>query len=115
MEIANTTVTVLRGSTTNAFGDTIPSGTAVLEGVPAFIGETGRKVQDPGSPAPRTIREVAGHVPRWAGVLNTDQLRDDRTGDTYQVLSVTDPPSLFGSPGEWAQVLELKRTTASGP
>ena len=46
---------------------------------------------------------------------NTRQLVDERTGDTYQVMSVTDPPSLFGFPGQWPQVLELKRVTAAGP
>lgn len=115
MAIANTTVTVLGGTSTNAFGDTIPAGNVLLSGVPAFIGETNRKVQDPSSPTPRTIRQITGQVPRWAGVNNTRQLVDERTGDTYQVMSVTDPPSLFGTPGQWPQVLELKRVTASGP
>jgi hypothetical protein len=115
MDIANTTISVLRGTTTNAFGDTIPSGTPVQSGIPVFIGETGRKVQDPSSSTPRTIRQVTGRVPAWAGIRNTDQLLDEKTGDTYMILSVTQPPTLFGSPGEWPQVLELKRTTASGP
>jgi hypothetical protein len=105
---------VLRGTTTSALGDVIPTGDAVMTGVPAFIGETGSKVQDPSTETPRTIRQVTGRMPAWAGVLNTDQILDERTGDTYIILSVTSPPSLFGRREDWPVVLDLKRVTAAG-
>jgi hypothetical protein len=113
-EVANTTISVLRGTTTSALGDVIPTGEAVITGVPAFIGETGRKVQDPSTETPRTIRQVAGQVPGWCGIQNTDQILDERTGDTYIILSVTQPPALFGRREDWNQVLDLKRVTAAG-
>ncbi|MGH3205108.1 MAG: hypothetical protein ACRDP5_24120 [Streptosporangiaceae bacterium] len=114
LEICNTTISVLRGTTTDAYGDPADAATPALTGVPAFIGETGRKVEDPGTPTPRTIRQVTGRVPAWAGVKNTDQILDESTGDTYMVMAVTRPPALFGSPDSWPQVLDLKRVGASG-
>ena len=113
-EIANTTVTVLRGTTTDAFGDTIDEALPVATSIPVFLAETGKTVQDPSAATPRTIRQVTAQVPGWAGVLNTDRLLDERTQDIYIVLSVTQPPSLFGRRDDWNQVLSLKRVSAAG-
>lgn len=113
-EVANTTISVLRGTTTDAFGDTIDADEAVATCIPVFLAETGRTVQDPSMQTPRTIREVTAQVPGWAGVLNTDRILDERSGDIYIVLSVTQPPSLFGRREDWNQVLSLKRVSAAG-
>lgn len=112
--VANTTMTVLRGTGKNQFGDTIDAGTPVLSGIPVFIGEVTRTVQDPTTPTPRVIRSATAQVPGWCGLQNTDQVVDERTGAKYIVLSVTQPPALFGSPADWDQVAELKRVTAGG-
>ena len=85
-----------------------------MSGVPVFIGETSRKVQDPSTATPRTIRDITARVPGYCKLQNTDQVRDERTGDMFIVLSVTQPAALFGTPSDWDQVAELKRVTAAG-
>lgn len=111
-EAANTLVTVFRGTTKNAFGDDVDSNTPYLEHIPAILTETGRTIQDPSSETPRTIRQVTCHLPPWTGVLNTDRLFDESTSDTYIILGVTRPPTLFGAPVD--TMLQLKRVTANG-
>jgi hypothetical protein len=109
-ETANTCATILRGTTQNQFGDVIDADTPVIRGLPVTLAETGRTVQDPSSPTPRTIREITCIVPRYAGILNTDRILDESSGDIYIVMSVTTPPTIIGAPVD--QVLSLKRISA---
>lgn len=112
-QAANTTCSILRGTTTNDFGDVIDANTVFFEGIPAILIETGRKIDDPSSPTPRTIRAVDCHLPESVHVLNTDRILDERTRDIYIILSVTRPPDIFGPPA--GLLLALKRVTAAGP
>lgn len=110
-EIANTTVSVLRGTTTNEYGDEIDSNAAIYTGVPACLTETSRQTQDPSTPTPRTIRAVELHVPDHVGLLTTDRILDESTQQTYMVIEVTRPPTLIGAPVDTLAV--LKRVTAT--
>lgn len=110
-EVQNTTVTVLRGTTVNDYGDTVDSDTPVFSGLPACLTETGKTVQDPSTTSPRTIRQVQCIVPQYAAVVNTDQVVDESTGQKYMVIGVTMPPTLMGAPVD--TVLDLKRVTAA--
>jgi hypothetical protein len=110
-DIPNTTVSVLRGTTTNAFGDEVDLNESAFEHVPALLIETGRNVQDPSTPTPRTIRQIVCHVPPWTGVLDTDRIIDEATGSVYIIISVTRPPTLMGAPVDIR--CDLKRVTAS--
>jgi hypothetical protein len=109
-EVENTLCTIYRGTTSNAYGDTVDDNQIYMENVPAFLAETGHTTQDPSSPTPRTIREIVAHIPQYVGILNTDRLMDQSTSDTYIILSVTRPPSLIGIPVP--AVLALKRISA---
>jgi hypothetical protein len=109
-EVFNTLCTICRGTTYNAFGDLVDNNTVFMEHLPAFLAETGKTVQDPSSPTPRTIREIVCHVPQYVGVTDSDQIVDETTGDKYMIISVTRPPSLIGIP--MPAVLGLKRVTA---
>lgn len=110
-ETANTLVTIYRGTTSNQFGDLVDSNVPYITDLPATLIETGKSVQDPSTPTPRTIRQIYASVPEWAGVLNTDRLRDERTGDVYIIISVTKPPTIIGAPVD--TVLGLKRISAN--
>lgn len=110
MDSANTYVSVLRGTAENAFGDTVDSDQAAFTHVPAIIAETGRTIQDPSTPEPRTIRDIVCHVPWWTGVLNSDRIVDECTDDTYIILGVTRPSTLAGAPVDL--MLQMKRITA---
>lgn len=110
-ETANCTITLLRGTTTNQYGDEIDSNTPLMTGIPATLIETGKTVQDPSTPTPRTIRQIYCSVPYWTGILNTDRLLDERNQDVFIILSVTTPPTIIGAPVDL--VLTLKRVTAN--
>jgi hypothetical protein len=110
-ETANTTASILRGTTSNQFGDQIDASTPVITGLPVTLIETGKRVQDPASPTPRTVRQIYASVPEWAGILDTDRLLDEQTGDTYIITSVTRPATIIGAPVD--TVCQLKRVTAN--
>lgn len=111
-QAANTTCTIFRGTAENDFGDTVDSNTPYLEHLPAILVETGRKVQDPTTPSPRTIRAIDCHLPDWVQVLTTDRVMDERTRHVYIIIDVTRPPDIFGPPS--GTVLTLKRVSAAG-
>lgn len=110
-EAANTTVSVLRGQTTDECGDLVDLNEAVYTGVPAILTEDSRQTQDPSTPTPRTIRASELHVPATVGLTNDDRITDEQTGNTYMVIEVTRPPTLMGAPVDTAAV--LKRVTAA--
>jgi hypothetical protein len=113
MELANTSVTIFRGTTTTPLGDIIDSNDPLIEHVPAVLVETGRKTQDPSSSTPRTIRQITCTLPDWAQITNSDRLMDERTGDIYIIIDVTRAPDTFGPPP--GILMSLKRVTAAGP
>jgi hypothetical protein len=111
-EAANTTIQLLRGTTADEFGDPVDTCEALYSGVPAVLAETGKTVQDPSTPTPRTIRQVVCKVPYWMAPLNTDRIVDQQTGKTYIIIGVTRPPTLFGAPPDYS--LDLKDVTDAG-
>ena len=109
-ETVNTYASLLRGTGVNQFGDQVDAATPVITCLPVTLAETGKTVQDPSSATPRTIREVVCLVPQYAGVINTDRILDEGTGQVYIVISVTTPPTIIGAPVD--TVLSLKRISA---
>jgi len=109
-ETANTTCAVLSGTTTNQFGDLVDANVPRISSLPVTLIETGKSVQDPSSPTPRTIRQILCIVPEWAGITDEDRLRDDRTGDVYIIIGITRPPTIIGAPVDIK--LDLKRISA---
>lgn len=108
---ANTTISVLRGETPDEYGDLIDSNDVAFAGVPAILIETSRQTTDPSNPTPRTIRSVVLTVPEWVGLLDTDRISDESTGNVYMVIEVTKPPTLMGAPVDTSAA--LKRVTAT--
>lgn len=89
--IATTTVAVLRGTSTNSYGDEVDNGTVAASGIPASIIEQTRFTQDPSSGTPRVIRYVTGRLYNGTDVRAGDQIRDERDSTIYIVDSVTTP------------------------
>jgi hypothetical protein len=110
-ETQNVQISILRGTTTNQFGDEIDSNVPLISDLPATLIETGKNTQDPSTPTPRTIRQISCWVPLWAGVRTTDRILDQDTGDIFMVISVTKPPTIIGAPVD--EVLQLKRVSAN--
>ena len=111
MDLANCSVTIQRGTVTDAYGDVADSFTPVYTGIPAAIVESSKTVTDPSSQMPRTIRAITCVMPGWADVLNTDTLLNEQSNQGFAVESVEAQPSL-GYPAD--TVLTLRRLTGAG-
>jgi hypothetical protein len=111
-ETANTYATLFDSTTTNWAGDTVDSNVPLITGLPITLVETGKTVQDPSTPTPRTIRQITAIVPEYAHVTSDFRLMDEATGDVYIVLAVTRPPTIIGAPTD--RVLDLKRISGTG-
>lgn len=106
--IATTRVTVLRGTTTDAYGDEQDLDTPVATGIPCALTEQSRRVTTRDDPTPRIIRTTIARVPAGTDVQDQDRLRDERTGVTY----IVDSPSSMANPTIAVDLrLDLRRTT----
>lgn len=93
MEIANTTITIMRGTAANAYGDLTDVGQPIYVGVPAAVNESSKVVFDPATQQPRTIRTSTAMVPGWADVLNSDTIKDERTGNYFMIQDIELQPT----------------------
>jgi hypothetical protein len=112
-EAANAIVSILRGVTYDDYGNLTDAGTEVFSSIPAILVETSHSTFDPAAQKPRTIRM---RLPAWTEALNSDQIRNQVTGDLFAVTDVTRPPTLTAMPvgGLPDLVLTLKRVTGAG-
>lgn len=89
---ATTTVTILRGDTTNAWADAVSDNTTpVASGIVAAIHEQSRRTYLPAEQAFRIIRTYTGRLPTECGLQKLDRIRDDRTGTIYLVTELHRP------------------------
>lgn len=107
LELANTTVSVLRGTTVNQWGDKTNVGTPLYTGIPAAIVESSKQVFDRASQRFQTIRTSTCVVPDWADILDTDTLIDETTGNAFMIESIELQPSL-GPPPDKILVLRSR-------
>lgn len=89
--LATTTVTVLRGTAVNEFGDEIDTDTVVDDNIPASILERPVTGGRPASGRKDTPRTYVLRMWKQVELQQNDRIRDERTGRTYYVT--TDAPS----------------------
>lgn len=104
--LANCLVSVLRGTSTDTWGDTVDNGTVAASGIPAFIVVKSKAITDPATQTPRVVQQIVGAVGSNVDIRDTDQLRDDTNGVTYAVEAVTQPGGAGITPD---LVLDLRR------
>ncbi|MEV6504795.1 hypothetical protein AB0M61_01570 [Streptomyces sp. NPDC051642] len=106
--IATTKVTILRGVTTDAYGDEQDTDTPVHTGIPASLIEQSRRVTTRDDPTPRIVRYAVVRVPAGTDVTDQDRLLDERTGVKY----VIDADSFMANPAMAVDIrLDARRTT----
>jgi len=105
MELANTTLSVLRGTTVNAYGDKTNVGNPLYTGIPAAVVEKSKQSFDRDTQRFQTIRTSMCVVPDWADILDTDTLMDESTGNFFMIEDIQTQPSL-GVPPE--KILTLR-------
>lgn len=84
---ATGTYALLRGNTTDGYGDDQDTA-AVVTGYGAIVGavvEAEQVVTDRASGMPRTIRTHTGRFPARVPFSNDDRLKDNATGDIYVI------------------------------
>jgi hypothetical protein len=108
LAVATTTLTVLRGTTTDAYGDEQDADTVVATGIRASLTEQSRRVTTRDDPTPRIVRYAVGRVTAGTDITDQDRVRDERTGAVYIVEAV----SSMANPAVAADIrLDLRRTT----
>lgn len=108
LAVATTRLTVLRGTTTDAYGDDQDTDTAVATGVIASLTEQSRRVTTRDDPTPRIVRYAVARVTSGTDITDQDRVRDERTGAVYIVEAV----SSMANPAVAADLrLDLRRTT----
>ncbi|MER5715720.1 hypothetical protein [Streptomyces sp. NPDC002132] len=106
--IATTSVSILRGTTTDAYGDEQDTDTPIHTGVPASLVEQSRRVTTRDDPTPRIVRYAVARVPAGTDVTDQDRLLDERTGAIY----IVDAVSAMTNPAIAVdRRLDLRRTT----
>jgi hypothetical protein len=105
---ATTTVAILRGTSTNAYGDEQDNETVAATGVVASIVEQTRYTEDPSSDRPRVVRYCIGRMYNGTDIRPGDRVRDEGDSTVYIVDSVTSPQHAAIRPDVR---LELRRVT----
>jgi hypothetical protein len=106
--IATTTIAILRGTTTDVWGDEADTDTVVSTGIPASLTEQSRRVTTRDDPTPRIVRYAVARVAADTDVTDQDRVRDERTGQVYSIDAV----SSMANPAAVADIrLDLRRTT----
>ena len=104
--LATCTVSILRGTSTNEFGDEVDNGTVAASGIPASIIVRSKSISDSATQTPRIVQQVIGAIGSNVDIRDTDQIRDDTNGITYVIESVIQP----NGPGLTPDLqLELRR------
>lgn len=92
---ANTTASILRGTTVDAYGDVQDTAAVVAAGVRASIIEQTRRVFVPADGVDRVVRHTRGRLPSNTDVREGDRIVDERTDVTYVVEAVVVPGSPY--------------------
>lgn len=98
--MANCRVSILRGTTTDEFGDLADAGefTPVLVGQPAQVVEVSQFTTDPATQTPRSVRRIEARISSRVGVRESDRLRVEGNGRIYTVQEITRPDPLGFTP-----------------
>jgi len=104
-----TTVSILRGTSVNDYGDEVDESTPTHTGIPASLIEQSRRTYLPAEGAYRVIRFTRCRLTAGTDVRKDDRILDERTNRVYVVTELNDDP---GSPVHRPDIiLDLSRTT----
>ncbi|MFM9635973.1 hypothetical protein [Streptomyces turgidiscabies] len=99
---------MLRGTTTDAYGDDQDTDTPVHTGIPIALTEQSRRVTTRDDPTPRIVRYAVGRATAGTDIRDQDRLRDERTGVVY----IVDAVSSMANPAVASDLrIDLRRTT----
>lgn len=106
--VATTKLTVMRGTSTDGYGDEQDTDTPHATGIPASLTEQSRRVTTRDDPIPRIVRYAIARVAAGTDITDQDRVRDERTGAVY----IVDATSSMANPAMAADLrLDMRRTT----
>ncbi|MGW7726208.1 hypothetical protein ACWGJ6_23100 [Streptomyces canus] len=106
--IATTTISILRGTEEDEFGDERDTNTLHATGIPASLTEQSRRVTTRENPTPRIVRYAVARVPARTDITDQDRVRDERTGAIY----IVEATSSMANPAATPDIrVDLRRTT----
>ena len=114
-EIANTQLTIMRGTAVNETGDVTDVGLPMYRDVPAALVEQSHVTYDPASQTRRTIRTAVCVVPSWTDVDIDDTIMDQGQNPAtyYMIESMVRQPTLTGAPAKI--ILTLRARSGVSP
>lgn len=89
-------VDILRGETTDGYGDAVETDTPIATDVPMSITETSRRIWLPAESRTTRVRMFTGRARPQVDVQEGDRLRDTVTASIYLVEAVSRPASPIG-------------------
>lgn len=95
---ATTTVSIMRGTTVDEFGDSLDNSTVAASGIPLSIIEQSKRVFDPVTSTARVIRYYTGRATSGTDIQEGDRILDEATGSIYAIDYVSQPPGPFHMP-----------------
>ncbi|GAB2695932.1 hypothetical protein GCM10010442_11940 [Kitasatospora kifunensis] len=110
----NRTITIMRGTSANPYGDQSDVGIPMYSGVQAAIAETEQTVFDAATQRQQIIRAVTCTVPAWVDVLTTDTLQDELTGYFYMIESIESEPGIGYYPPPKTLTLRMRSGVSIG-
>jgi hypothetical protein len=90
--LATSTYSILRGKTTDAFGDPKDRDEAVETGVKGSVRLVRAGVTTESEGRAQTISYLVGRLPSGTDIQNGDRLQDEETGETFIVDSIDSNP-----------------------
>ncbi|GIH26068.1 hypothetical protein Aph01nite_43780 [Acrocarpospora phusangensis] len=95
--LPTTTVAVLRGETTDEYGDVVDSDAPVKGHVPISLSERDKRVWVPAENRTTVVRQITGRARPNADIREGDRLRDEGDQSIYLVEGVSRPQSPIGA------------------
>lgn len=89
LPLATGTYALLRGTSTDAYGDLVDT-TTVVDGYAAMVGtvvEGSQATSRTSDGSGRDVRRFVGRFPSFVPVSDDDRIRDNGTGDIYVIAS----------------------------
>lgn len=94
--LATSLFSILRGSSTNAYGDETDAGTVVTSGVPMALAPAGRAGTSRANGELREVDSFSGFAPYGTDLRLDDRLKDETTGEVYVLATVATPRTSWG-------------------
>ncbi|MEU8920300.1 hypothetical protein AB0D10_05090 [Kitasatospora sp. NPDC048545] len=110
----NRTITIMRGTAINGYGDATDVGVPLYTGVPAALAETEQVAFDSASQRQQIIRSITCTVPNWADVRTTDTIRDETTGRYFMIENISERPGIGYYPPPKTLTLRARSGVTAG-